>query len=276
MESYGWARSARSAREEGTPGYDHIVNCNQRPRFSLIIPAFNEEHYLPRLLDSVEVARNGYSRGPGAVEVIVADNGSTDDTAAVATARNCRVVQVEKRVIAAARNGGAAAARGEVLAFIDADSAVHPRTFDEIDKALATGRYVAGATGLRMERWSLGIAVSYAIMVPMVILMRMDTGVVFCKSEDFESVGGYNEVRLFAEDVQFLMDLRRLGKARRQRLVRVRSAKALGSTRKWDRHGEWHYITQVFRLAWFMVFSPSARPAYALEYWYGEDKRDPP
>jgi len=242
----------------------------------LIIPAYNEEHYLPRLLDSVDVARNHYSKGSEAVEVIVADNASIDGTADIGAARGCRVVQVEKRVIAAARNGGAAAARGEILAFIDADSEIHPQTFDEIDKVLATGRYIAGATGLRMERWSLGITATYAIMVPMVILMRMDTGVVFCRRHDFETVGGYNEERLFAEDVQFLWNLRRLGKGRKQRLVRVRSAKALGSTRKWDQHGEWHYITQVFRLAWFVIRSPSAHPDFAREYWYGEDRRDPP
>lgn len=247
-----------------------------RPRFSLIIPAYNEEHYLPRLLDSVDGARKRFSLGPEAVEVIVADNQSIDGTARVAAARACRVVPVEKRVIAAVRNGGAAAARGEILAFVDADSEVHPNTFDEIERILATGSYVAGATGVRMERWSLGIAVTYAIMVPIVILMRMDTGVVFCRRDDFMTVGGYNEDRLFGEDVQFLLDLRRLGKERNQRLVRVRSAKALASTRKWDRHGEWHYITQVFRLAWLMIRSPSAHTKFALDYWYSEDHRDPP
>jgi glycosyltransferase involved in cell wall biosynthesis len=242
----------------------------------LIIPAYNEEHYLPRLLDSVDKARVAYSQGPETVEVIVADNGSTDDTVKVATARGCKVVQVEKRIIGAVRNGGAASARGEILAFIDADSEIHPNTFDEIDKALATGRYVAGTTGLRMERWSLGIAATYAIMVPMAILMKMDSGVVFCRRDDFETVGGYNEDRLFAEDVQFLWDLRRLGKGRKQRLVRVRTIKALGSTRKWDRHGEWHYITQVFRLAWLMFRSPSAHNKLARNYWYKDDRRDPP
>lgn len=242
----------------------------------MIIPAYNEEHYLPRLLDSVDVARKRFSEGPEAVEVIVADNRSTDGTAQVAPARGCRVVSVEKRVIAAVRNGGAAAARGEILAFVDADSEIHPTTFDKIDRVLATGRYVAGATGVRMERWSIGIAITYAIMVPAVILMRMDTGVVFCRRDDFVAIGGYNEERLFAEDVQFLWDLRRLGNERNQRLVRVRSAKALASTRKWDRHGEWHYITQVFRLAWLMIRSPSARTDFVLDYWYGEDHRDPP
>src|SRR5436309_945327 len=79
-------------------------------KFSVVVPAFNEEAFLPRLLDSVEVAKSQYSGGPGTIEVIVADNCSTDRTAEVAARRGARVVRVEKRRIAAARNGGARAA----------------------------------------------------------------------------------------------------------------------------------------------------------------------
>ncbi|MFB3110649.1 MAG: glycosyltransferase family 2 protein, partial [Gemmatimonadales bacterium] len=106
------------------------------PRFSLIIPAYNEEAYLPRLLDTVGIARAAYRDGPDAIEVIVADNGSTDATAEIARASGCRVVSVAKRVIAAARNGGAAVARGALLAFTDADMRIHPETFNAIDEAM--------------------------------------------------------------------------------------------------------------------------------------------
>ena len=51
------------------------------PRFSLVVPAHNEEGYLPRLLDSVERARDAYSGGRDAIEVVVADNASNDRTA---------------------------------------------------------------------------------------------------------------------------------------------------------------------------------------------------
>src|SRR5437867_847416 len=112
------------------------------PRYSLIIPAYNEERLLGRLLDSVDAARATYGGGD-AVEVIVADNASTDRTAVIAAMRGCRVIAVEKRVIAAARNAGARAARGEFLAFVDADAQVHPDTFVEIDHARADPRVVA-------------------------------------------------------------------------------------------------------------------------------------
>jgi glycosyltransferase involved in cell wall biosynthesis len=249
------------------------LGSSDRIRISLVIPAYNEERLLPRLLDSVDMAREHWRHGPGGFEVIVADNVSTDHTAAVAGDRGCRVVRVEERRIASVRNGGAAIAEGEILCFIDADSEVHPDTFNAIEDSLATGRVVAGATGVRMERWSLGIAVTWAIFMPMVWLTRMDTGVVFCRKEDFVTIGGYDERRFFAEDVQLLWDLRRIGRERKQRLARLRTVKALGSTRKFDVHGDWHYLSDLFGLVPKMLFSPRASNDFADKYWYGEQRR---
>src|SRR5260370_42465179 len=98
-------------------------------KFSVIIPAYNEAEYLPRLLDSIEVARSNYSGGPEAVEVIVADNCSTDLTAEDAAARGARVVTVATRRIAAARNGGAYPGRGGSLCFIRPGPALPPAAF---------------------------------------------------------------------------------------------------------------------------------------------------
>ena len=245
-------------------------------RFSLVIPAHNEERYLPRLLDSVDVAREQWRQGPAATEVIVADNVSTDRTAEIARERGCRVVQVPERRIASVRNGGAAVAGGEILCFIDADSEIHPDTFNAIEDSLATRRVVAGATGVRMERWSLGIAVTWAIFMPMVWLTRMDTGVVFCRREDFVAIGGYDERRFFAEDVQLLWDFRRVGRKRKQRLGRLRNVKALGSTRKFDLHGDWHYLSDLFGLVPTMLWSPRASNDFANKYWYGEQRSPKP
>lgn len=237
-------------------------------RFSVIIPAYNEEQFLPRLLESIEAARANYSGGRDQVEVIVADNDSTDRTAEVSSAHGARVVRVTKRRIAAARNGGARAAKGEVLCFIDADSAVHPQTFDAIDTAMKTGRYVAGATGVVMERKSLGLMVTYCLIMPMVWITRMDTGVVFCHRTDFEKIGGYDESRLYAEDMMLLLALRRLGRTRGQRLTRLPKVKALGCTRKFDQFGEWHYFWMV-SIAFQSLFTGDwNNEKFAEQYWY--------
>ena len=106
------------------PSPPKVVWLHLSPRFSVVIPARNEEALLPRLLDTVDVARARFRQGADAVEVIVADNVSTDRTAAIARERRCTVVRVEQRRIASVRNGGAAVARGDVLAFVDADMRV--------------------------------------------------------------------------------------------------------------------------------------------------------
>jgi len=248
------------------------VETSRPPRLSLVVPAYNEERYLPRLLDSVDAARATYARGPQAVEVVVADNASTDGTAAVAAARGCTVVRVEKRAIAAARNGGAAAARGEVLCFTDADGRIHPRTFEAVDAAVESGRAVAGATGATLDRWTPGRTLSFAFLLPFAWMTGMDTGVVFCRREDFAAVGGYDESRLYAEDVMLLWQLKRLGRRDGRRLVRLRGVKTVASTRKFDEHGEWHYFTAMPALAWCMLFRKSAATEFAERYWYRPER----
>ena len=234
---------------------------------SLIVPAYNEAKDLPRLLDSVEAALGAYGGNRSDVEVVVADNGSTDGTAAVAVARGCRVVSTAPRSIGATRNAGARAARGGLLAFVDADSRLHPETFNEIALRLGSGRVVGGTTGVTMERWSPGIAATYAVLVLLVWITGFDTGVVFCRREDFAAVGGYDERLRYAEDVAFLHALWRLGRRTHRRLVRARRAKVVASTRKFDEHGDWHYFG-FFWKAFVGMFGAGDLDAVAERYWY--------
>ena len=241
------------------------------PRFSMVIPAYNEAAWLPAMLDSASIARKRYRGGANAIEIIVADNASTDATAQIARERGFTVAAVEKRAIAAARNGGAALARGEFLCFVDADSRIHPETFNAIDAALASGRFVVGATGVHPERWSVGIAVTWLFALPILWLAGMDAGVVFCRRSDFEAIGGYDESLLFAEDVKLLLDLKRLGRRRGERFVRARGAVTITSARKFDKHGEWHFLAAMPKSLWWAMFSRKSIDRFARNYWY-EDR----
>jgi glycosyltransferase involved in cell wall biosynthesis len=237
-------------------------------RFSLIIPAYNEERYLPKLLDSVHQARAVYQGGADRIEVIVVDNASTDATASIALSRACKVVREEKRIIAAVRNAGACVAQGILLAFVDADSRIHAETFNAVEKALANAKIIGGATGVELERMSLGIAINFIYMIPLIWLTGMDSGVVFCRRTDFEAVKGYNEQRLFAEDVDFLLKLKHLGKKRKQRLIRLTRVKAVTSSRKFDQFGDWHYPGLMLRGLFHMLFPKYSMKKFTQKYWY--------
>jgi glycosyltransferase involved in cell wall biosynthesis len=92
------------------------------PLISCIVPVFNGERYLEEALDSI------LAQTYRPLEVIVVDDGSTDGTAGVAARYGERIAYLFQPNAgpAAARNRGLAAARGEFVAFLDADDLWHP------------------------------------------------------------------------------------------------------------------------------------------------------
>ena len=255
------------------------------PEISVVIPTFNESRYLPRLLAGVEQARSRYRRGIDTIEVIVADNGSTDDTVAIAKAHGCLVAPVAKRIIGAVRNGGAQVARGNIVAFVDADTQIHTETFNAIDDYFAPGTRIVGVTGARPERRSRGIDVTWGILGTLTVLLRYGmprtrsecapTGVVACRREDWEAVGRYSEKVLFAEDVLFLLALRRLGRRQRKQTGWLKGVPAIFSMRKFDQHGDWHYVTFPLRILLGAVWPPTLI-RWANAYWYGQQRANVP
>ena len=91
------------------------------PLISVVVPCYNQGRFLREALDSVRAATTR------SVEVIVVDDGSTDDTGKVAAGTPGTVcVRQENAGLAAARNRGLEEARGEYLAFLDADDRFAP------------------------------------------------------------------------------------------------------------------------------------------------------
>lgn len=100
-------------------------------RFSVVVPAWNEEACLGACLDSI--AAQDYE---GSVEVIVVDNNSTDSTADLARARGATVVFEAQQGVCAARQAGATAATGDVIVSTDADTVFDPAWLSRIDARL--------------------------------------------------------------------------------------------------------------------------------------------
>jgi glycosyltransferase involved in cell wall biosynthesis len=244
-----------------------MVDASTIPRISLIVPSYNEERHLPALLESVAEARAAYSYGAEMVEVIVVDNASTDRTSLIAQEYGCKVVTARERSIARARNAGAAAATASVLAFVDADSVIHPDTFNVIEVTL-TDRVIVGATGISMSRSSAGIALAMLVATVVTRLARIDAGVVFCRQADWRTIGGYDERLRIAEDIAFLRDLKRLGRSRRQRFARPKGALTITSARKFDLHGDWHFFTGLPRLLTWLLTDRARFHEFVHRYWY--------
>ena len=106
------------------------------PDFSIVIPAYNSRGFIGAAVRSCiqQTHRN--------LEVIVVDDGSTDDTADVVSALGAEdsrvlVITTENRGGAAARNAGADAARGRLLTFLDSDDLLMPDYLAAVGRALS-------------------------------------------------------------------------------------------------------------------------------------------
>jgi len=113
----------------------------------LIIPAYNEATRLPRTLTALR-RRLAHSPVPGGVEVVVVDNASDDDTAAVATAASCpampvRVVHCATRGKGAAVRHGIALTTDSVVGFMDADGATDLRALTDALRLIGAGADIA-------------------------------------------------------------------------------------------------------------------------------------
>jgi glycosyltransferase involved in cell wall biosynthesis len=112
---------------------------------SVIISAFNEERYLPQSLSSLQRA---VAECRCSVELIVVDNASTNKTAEIARASGARVVCEPVHNVARVRNTGAAAAHGEVLVFVDADTIVPHDFLDKVNEAITDPLCLGGSADI--------------------------------------------------------------------------------------------------------------------------------
>jgi glycosyltransferase involved in cell wall biosynthesis len=112
-------------------------------KLSVVIPVYNGGPPLRRCLEALSAS----TRQPD--EVIVVDDSSTDESAAVARTFGARAVSLPDgpRGPAAARNRGVELAEGEMLVFIDADAAVHPDTLRRIEGHLTQDREISALFG---------------------------------------------------------------------------------------------------------------------------------
>lgn len=197
---------------------------------SIIIPTYNEEEYLPKLLDSIK------SQSFDDYEIIVADANSTDKTREIAESYGCIVV--DGGLPGVGRNNGARIAKGDYLLFLDSD-------------LILTDDYLRNVIyEFRMEH--LGIAITQMLPLSdkvtdklfhdfanyfMVSVEKIKPHGAGCygmiaKRSLHEECGGFDESLTFGEDTDYIERL-----AKKEKFKVLRNAKIGVSTRRLEEEG---------------------------------------
>jgi glycosyltransferase involved in cell wall biosynthesis len=209
------------------------------PRFSILIPARNEEKYLPGCLKSLARAAEAF---PNQVEVIVTINRCTDRTEEIARTHGAKVVHTDARNLAKIRNTAAKEADGDIIVTIDADSRMSPNMLRDIDRLLRSGRYIGGGVMIWPERWSLGIVATAIMLLPLAVRHRVSGGLFWCLREDFQAIGGFDEKWISVEDLDFAKRLKAYGKTKGKRFGMICRSHIITSCRKFDTFGDWFLV----------------------------------
>ena len=185
---------------------------------SVVVPAFNEERWIEACLGSL--LNQDYPRHLR--EVIVVDNGSSDRTAQIARALGARVVQEPERGVARARQRGAVAAQGQILAGTDAD-AIAPRDWlGRIAQAFTAQPELIAITGplslhdgTAVQRWLTENVLNPWLRVNCALGRYVFTGNNYAlRTEDYWKVGGFNTSLLSGEDTDLARRISKEGKVR--------------------------------------------------------------
>jgi glycosyltransferase involved in cell wall biosynthesis len=202
-------------------------------KVSVVIPAFNEERLLAQSLAAIQHARTGFLPAGLASELIVCDNNSTDRTAEIARAAGATVVFEPVNQIGRARNCGAAAATGDWLLFIDADSQPSSELFAEVAEQIKSGTCLAGGCVIQLDGPHRGARLLARGWNWLSRHRRLLAGsFIFVETAAFRSLGGFSADLFTGEELDLSLRLRKLARQTGRRIVILHKHPLLTSDRK--------------------------------------------
>lgn len=217
-------------------------------RVSIVIPTLDEAAALPGLLDHLASL-------PGEFEVIVADGGSRDGTSAIARELGVRVVDAP-RGRAAQQNAGAAAATGDVLVFLHADSRLPRSAHASLAHALGDASVVGGNFRLRFDggdAFSRVLGAWYAAQRRLGVWYGDST--IWVRPDVFAALGGFPALPIM-EDYALVRALRGAG------ATPCLPGPATTSGRRWRSLGVARTVASWIVIRWlFLAGVPPARLA---------------
>lgn len=202
-------------------------------KISVVIPAFNEERLLGDSLREVQRAMGVLTERGWETELIVCDNNSTDRTAEIARGAGAHVVFEPVNQIARARNSGAAAATGNWLIFVDADSHPSRELFAEVADQIHVGHCLFGGSTVRLETKSFFGRLGCGVWNRVSRLRKLVAGsFIFVEAAAFREVGGFSHELFAGEELDLSLKLQRLAKGSGKRIVILHRHPLLTSARK--------------------------------------------
>jgi len=219
-------------------------------KISIVVPAFNEERLLGHSLARIQAAAGAFEGRGWATETIVCDNNSTDQTAAIARAAGAIVVFEPINQIARARNCGAAAATGDWLVFVDADSQPSAELFSDVAEQIISGKCLAGGATVKMD----GNHPAAAVMVPVwngiSRIFKFPAGsFIFCEAAAFQKIGGFSTQLFAGEELELGKRLQKLAKELKKKIVILSRHPLLTSSRKLKLYSLREHLRLLFRFA---------------------------
>jgi hypothetical protein len=242
------------------------------PTLSIVVPAWNEEKTIARTVESLRRSIAAYERDRGATaEIIVVDNNSQDRTGEIARALGVQVVFEPVNNIGKARNAGTRTARGQFLAFCDADNQVTENLVTLIHDHLMDPKIAGGGTWIEPERRNFKISFFYFCWGMYVRFSRVGVGMMHCRKEDFDAFGGFDESIYAAEDVQLAYDLKKIGKPRGQKFNLIHNGWIITSTRKIDQTPLFEMLAKLIGFGFGL--QKKIRSKEYCEHWYDKAAR---
>lgn len=222
-------------------------------RISCVIPCLNEEGTIGACLEQFDTL-------PGCWQVIVADSTSTDGTREIASSfSGVRIVDVPPGR-GAGMNAGAAAATGDVLLFLHADTTLPEDAWQLVTTALKDEQTSTTAFHLKLDRSERQyrlVEIASRIRIPVQRTFFGDQTIAV-RRRDFEAIGGYSNLMLM-EDVDLSRRLRKIGK------LRILPALVTTSARRFQRYGVLRTLAMMtgFQIAYSLGVS-----ADRIARWY--------
>lgn len=225
---------------------------------SVIVPTLNESGRIAAALRQLDAAN--------IEEVIVVDGGSRDGTAAIAASLGATTLQAP-----ASRGGqqnlGARHAKGSILLFLHADTALPTGFADQIWTALDKPWASAGAFRFRLDAsgWRFRLVERMVALRCRLLHLPYGDQALFVRRASFEQVGGFADLPAM-EDFDLVRRLRKVGR------IVLAEGYAVTSARRWLREGVWRLTwTHQLRILGYCLRTPLRR----LARWRGPGPAEP-